>query len=450
MLDLKLQDIYDLLNIDQKTSEDISIQKIVIDSREVEDNCLFIPIIGERFDGHDFVDKIAGHNFVTLWQKDHGTPKHKPYIIVDDTKNALWLMAHNYLEKIGAKVIAVTGSNGKTSTKDMIYSLLKDTYKVEKTPGNRNNEIGMPLSILNFDSDVEYVVLEMGMETYGEIDKLCKIAKPDIAMITSIGSAHLENFGALEGIVKAKLEILDNLKKGGLFLYDDTSEELLKALKKRDLKAYKCVGIGKGDAMIKGEIHYLSNGMTFNTNLLDTELFINSVGHFQAHNALFAIYVAKYLKVKDEMIKDALSHVEFTKMRLDIYKLDDMLVFDDTYKSNPESAKAAIETLAKLPGKKHIAVLSDMLDLGENTDQLHYDIGLECNKLNIDALYVIGPLSLNTYEAFKGEKYYFEDKDELIKALEGLLKKDVAVLFKGSRAMKMEEVIKGLKEKANG
>ena len=445
MLNWTVQDVYDLLDIASNQDLDRKITKVVIDSREVEDDCLFIPIIGERFDGHDFVKEIKDKKFVTLWQEDHLNKPSVPYILVKDTKQALGQLAKAYLQRIKAKVIALTGSNGKTSTKDMIYSLLNGSYRVAKTPGNRNNEIGLPLSILDFDEDLDYVVLEMGMEKSGEINDLCQIARPDIAMVVSIGSAHLENFKNQEGIVQAKLEILDNLKEGGLFLYDASCPILKEALNKRDLTSYHLVGIND-EVKVLGDINYLKDGMSFKTNLFSAPLKLNSVGEFQAHNALFALYIAKYLNIAVAEIQKRLAQIDFTKMRLDIYNLAKMTIFDDTYKSNPESCKAALKTLSQLPAKKHIAVLSDMLDLGAETKQLHRAIGLYAERLNIDALYAIGPLSKNTYEAFSKEKYYFEDKKELARSLTKYYDQDVAILFKGSRAMKMEEIIAILKE----
>ncbi|MBM6810712.1 UDP-N-acetylmuramoyl-tripeptide--D-alanyl-D-alanine ligase [Faecalitalea cylindroides] len=447
-----IQEIADMLNCDLVGEDKTSlIQGVGIDSRQVTENALYIPLIGQRADGHTFIDSVIQKGVkATLWQKDHTPyPEDITCILVDDTLEALQNLAKAYLNTLSCLVIGVTGSNGKTSCKDMLYSIFSQEKKTQKTQGNRNNEIGLPLTVLDLDKDVEVAILEMGMENKGEIDFLTHIARPDVSIITTIGSAHMENLGGKKQIAQAKLEILENLKPGGLFLYDKESPEIQECLLEMDIDPSKrLVSFGfNGDISIISSIDYTENGIEFYCSSLTDKITLNALGDFQAKNALPCIYVALDQGISTSSILKGLKDLEMTKMRTALLKVHDAKIIDDTYKSNPESAKAAIDTLMKVQAKKHIAVLADMLDLGPEENDLHAMIGCYAVEKNVDIVYATGPLSKYTIKACTNiESKWFETKDEIVEELKHLLNEDCAILIKGSRAMHMDEIVDKLKE----
>lgn len=450
MIQKTIQEIANMLeapivgDIDRQTK----IHGVQIDSRLVNSSSLYIPMLGQRVDGHSFIDSIKEKGVkATLWQKDHTPyPEGIDCILVDDTQAALQKLAKEYLHTLSCLVIGVTGSNGKTSCKDMLYSVFSQEKKTQKTQGNRNNEIGLPLTILDFDEDIEVAILEMGMENKGEIAFLTSIAKPDISVITTIGSAHMENLGGKKQIAQAKLEILENLKSNGLFVYDATSPEIQECLGEMEIDpSKKVVSFGDGgDIEITSDISYEDTGICFTCSAMDDKIHLRALGDFQAMNALPVIYIAKYCGINDSSILKGLKELEMTKMRTALISCHLAKVIDDTYKSNPESAKAAIDTLMKIPASKHIAVLADMLDLGEDENQLHALIGEYAKSSGVDMVLCTGPLSKNTVEAFGGQ--WFENKELIIEELKSYIDQDVAILVKGSRAMAMDEIIDALKE----
>ena len=235
----------------------------------------------------------------------------------------------------------------------MLYSIFSQEKKTQKTLGNRNSEIGLPLTIFEFDEDIEVAILEMGMENKGEITQLTSIAQPDISVITSVGSAHMENLGGKLQIAQAKCEILEGLKDNGLFVYNYDSKEIQEVLASIDTKNKQIVSFGQcGDVYITSPIEYSKDGIVFSCNILDKPVYLHAFGDFQAMNALPCIYIAKACHLKEESILHGLAHLEMTKMRTQLIPVKNAYILDDTYKSNPESAKAAIDTLMVLPAKK--------------------------------------------------------------------------------------------------
>lgn len=425
------------------------IHGVVIDSRQVTKDVLYVPIIGQRVDGHTFVAQtIKDGALISLWQKDHVPYPDFPVILVDDTLKAMQDLARAYLKELHPLVIGVTGSNGKTSCKDMLYSIFSQEKKTQKTLGNRNSEIGLPLTIFDFDEDIEVAILEMGMENKGEITQLTSIASPDISVITSIGSAHMENLGSKLGIAQAKCEILTGTKENGLFLYNKESEEIDEVLATMDTKNKKIVSFGKGgDVCITSCISQGKDGITFQCNLMDETVHLHAFGDFQAMNALPCIYIAQACHIHEESILKGLRDLKMTKMRTQLISAGQAHILDDTYKSNPESAKAAIDTLMQIPAKKHIAILADMLDLGDQEKALHYDVGVYAKEKGVDALYCTGPLSKETAAGFHGN--WYETKKEIYEECKSFLQEDCVILVKGSRAMQMDTLVDDLRGKDN-
>lgn len=423
---------------------------VCADSRKVKPGMLFVPLVGLRTDGHEYLEQVieAGAAAV-LWQRDHlPYPYGIPLIITDDNEQALGELARCYLAGLNCVTIGITGSNGKTSAKDLLYSILSLHHKAHKTAGNMNSEIGMPLTILDLDEDAEYNILEMGMENRGEIAELCAIAPLDLALITSIGSAHLENLGSRENIARAKLEILDGVRPGGTFVWNEDSEELKKVLpEKMPAQGVSLLSFGKdGDGRLTSEVNYTRKGISFSTNLLSVPVTLPAAGDFQAMNALGVILLAQALGMEEEEIVQGLASAELTPMRGAIKSAQEAIILDDTYKSNPESARAAVDMLMKLDGEKHIAVLADMWDLGEEEELLHYQVGEYARNAGVDLLFTYGEKSEATGRGFGKGAVSFSSKEELVKALAPYLKQRNVLMVKGSRIMAMDTVVKDLLE----
>ncbi|MEB6171510.1 UDP-N-acetylmuramoyl-tripeptide--D-alanyl-D-alanine ligase [Staphylococcus pseudoxylosus] len=428
---------------------DQGIQGVSIDSRDIKNQNLFIPFKGEHVDGHQYVAQAlrdgAGASF---YQKGTLLDENVegPIIWVDDTLTALQQLAKAYLEFVNPQVIAVTGSNGKTTTKDMIESVLKPQFKVKKTQGNYNNEIGMPLTILELDIDTEISILEMGMSGFHEIEFLSNLAEPDIAVITNIGESHMQDLGSREGIAKAKSEITVGLKPGGLFIYDG-DEPLLKPYVNQ-LTNVDLVSIGKHSTnSLVSQIETINNdGIAFTIN--EEERFeLPILGEHNMKNATIAIAVGKRMKLNYDTIFNNLREVQLTGMRMQQYHTsDNSLVINDAYNASPTSMKAAIDTLAVMNGRK-ILVLGDVLELGPNSQIMHEQVGEYLNGKDIDTLFTFGEES--QYISNVGNQYvnhmeHFENKQKLIETIKTYVQPEDKVLVKGSRGMKLEEVVEAL------
>lgn len=402
--------------------KDIAINSIGINSKD--SNELFIPIIGENFDAHNFIDD-AIKNGARAVISSKILDINIDYVLVDDTKEAILNIADLYINSLkNLKVVAITGSVGKTTTKEMIYSILKTQHNTIKTQGNFNNEIGMPLTIFNIDKTTEIVVLEMGMSGFGEIEVLSNIAKPDTAIITNIGVSHSENLGSREGIAEAKLEILSGLKSGGkLFL--NKNEPLLSG------KNAEYFGDILHIKQIEGKSHItaLYKGETI-------EYILNALGEHNAINSLGAIYVARSLNISWDNIKYALENFSPADKRQNIYKAKDTVIIDDTYNASPDSMKAALTVLASFDGFK-VAILGAMGELGSLSAKAHQEIGLFAS----DKADIVLCMGDENYLC-KDNVLLFNSHKEIVDYLKQYIKKSDVILFKGSRFMKMEECIK--------
>ncbi len=450
MIQKSIQEIAQMLNASLIPTEEKNqeIQGVCIDSRDVQHHSLYIPLIGARVDGHSFIEQVKEKGAqASLWQKDHlPYPEGISLILVDDTLSALQDLAKAYISTLDCKVVAVTGSNGKTSCKDMLYSVLSQSFKTQKTQGNHNNEIGLPLTILEFDQDIEVGILEMGMENFDEISFLCSIAQPDIGIITTIGSAHMENLGSKRGIAQAKCELVDYIRKDGLFLYNDDTQEIRSVLKDKDLSSFTSKSFGtNGEIHLTSDVNYTRSGIQFSSSILE-HVELNALGDFQAYNALPVIYTAQYLGMETSDILYGLKHIELTKMRSNLTPVKQAMILDDTYKSNPESAKAAFDTLMKIPSAKHYAILSDMLDLGPDENRLHEEIGKYALENGVDGVYCVGELSKYTVKGAKDIATWYPSKQALIADVADFVEQDCIILVKGSRAMKMDEIVASLQE----
>ena len=431
--------------------ENLIIEGVTIDSRAACDGNLYIPIIGARVNGHTFaknaMDSGAGG---ILWQQgEPNIPTDVPVIIVEHTKTALQQLAMAYKEELDMKIIGITGSNGKTSTKDILASILATTYEVHKTPGNFNSEFGMPLTLLMAPGETEIAVLEMGMRGLGQIKLLSDMAKPDVSVITCIGEAHIEELGSRENISIAKFEITSGLRKNGLFVYHGDEPLLVDRLAQVKPK-FNLVTFGDHDHndYYPTSIGVDGSGMVFTIPQSDLTFNLSVLGKHNVMNALSAIAVARCFDVSFENIETGLQQVEMSKMRMEItHAKNGLMIIDDTYNSSPTSVRATLDLLYSLTGyAKKIVVLADMLELGEHANHYHEDIGAYLDPEQIDVLFTYGPLSKHTAHASKVPlTQHFDDKVQLAKELDSLSSEKDVCLIKGSRGMALEDVINELK-----
>ena len=427
-----------------------SIQGVTIDSRAIKKDMLFIPFKGENVDGHRFVEQAlkdgAGASF---YQKDVSLPKdiEGPIIWVDDTLQALQDLAKAYLKYVNPKVIAVTGSNGKTTTKDMIECVLNTEFNVKKTQGNYNNEIGMPLTILDLDKNTDISILEMGMSGFHEIELLSTIAEPDIAVITNIGESHMQDLGSREGIAQAKSEITIGLKSNGTFIYDG-DEPLLKPHVEQ-IKEAKCISIGleQGNSLVCSVNDQVeTEGIAFTINH-QQEYELPILGIHNMKNAAIAIAVGQELGLSYKTIQHNIKRVKLTGMRMERHETEQQVtVINDAYNASPTSMKAAIDTLSNMNGRK-IIVLGDVFELGDNSQRMHEEVGTYLQNKHIDQLITFGSEATfihNTGKSYVDEAHHFNDKEKLISYMTHIVQPDDNVLIKGSRGMKLEEVVDAL------
>lgn len=439
----------------KKEYEDILIQGVSIDTRQIKPGQLYVPIVGERFNGHKFIkDAIAKGAMASIWNKKEAFPDVDiPIILVDDTLTAIHDLAKSYREQLKTKVIGITGSNGKTSTKDILASLLKAKYKTQKTFGNLNNHLGVPLTILELEEDTEMAVIEMGTSNLGEIELLTNIASPDVAIITSIGEAHLDELITIENIIKAKLEIIKGLKPNGLFVYYGDNSLLNEKIEEMDI-SYKTITYGSksSNTCIPCLESFDERGITFSLDKFHCPSFyLPMVGKHQMYNATAAIAVARYFGVSIEQIQNGLLNIEFTGMRNEVVRTGKYTILNDSYKSNPASLLAALDTLYNMKSfKQKIAVLGDMIGLGTDEIKLHKEIGDKIDPNQIDYLLTIGPLASYIAKTarprFRNNRVFiYKNKTHLIQKLKKLMEYNSIVLVKGSRMLKLEEIVEELK-----
>ncbi|MDU0849348.1 MAG: UDP-N-acetylmuramoyl-tripeptide--D-alanyl-D-alanine ligase [Staphylococcus epidermidis] len=450
MINVTLEQIKNWIDceIDEKHLKK-TINGVSIDSRKINEGALFIPFKGENVDGHRFITQALNDGAGAVFsekENKHSEGNQGPIIWVEDTLIALQQLAKAYLNHVNPKVIAVTGSNGKTTTKDMIESVLSTEFKVKKTQGNYNNEIGMPLTLLELDEDTEISILEMGMSGFHQIELLSHIAQPDIAVITNIGESHMQDLGSREGIAKAKFEITTGLKTNGIFIFDG-DEPLLKP-HVNQVKNAKLISIGlNSDSTYTCHMNDVKNeGIHFTINQKE-HYHLPILGTHNMKNAAIAIAIGHELGLNETIIQNNIHNVQLTAMRMERHESsNNVTVINDAYNASPTSMKAAIDTLSVMKGRK-ILILADVLELGPNSQLMHKQVGEYLKDKNIDVLYTFGKEASYIYDSgkvFVKEAKYFDNKDQLIQTLISQVKPEDKVLVKGSRGMKLEEVVDAL------
>lgn len=432
-----------------KADEDKTIEGAVIDSRKVLKDYLFFATKGQRADGHDFVDKVFEMGALAV-VSERKLDTDKPYILVKSSLEALKKLAEYYRSILNIPIIGITGSVGKTSTKEFIASVLSTKYNVLKTEGNYNNEIGLPLTILSIKAQHEAAVVEMGISDFGEMTRLSKIARPDICVITNIGICHLENLKDRNGVLKAKTEMFKYAKNDCEIVLNGDDDKLISV---KEYKGKKVHYFGmSSDFEIYAE-NVVSNGImgtdcTICTDKDKTDVHINIPGVHMVSNSMAAAMVGKLLGLRPAEIKAGIESLSSAAGRVNIIERD-YIVIDDCYNANPVSMKASIDLLNTAKGRK-IAILGDMFELGKNEKELHYEMGKYLAKTHTDYIFLSGNLSENIFSGYTDEKQssdnikWFENMEDLIYNLKQFVKKNDTILVKASHSMHYENIVKAL------
>lgn len=426
---------------------------VVIDSRKMKAGGVFIAAKGERVDGHDFIHQVKEMGALGVVCERAPENCDIPYILVRDSFQALKDIAEYYRQGLSIPVIGITGSVGKTSTKEMIAAVLSQGFHTLKTDKNFNNEIGLPLTVLQIMSEHEAAVLEMGISDFGEMHRLSKVARPDVCVLTNIGQCHLENLGSREGILKAKSEIFDFMNpEGQIFVNGD--DDMLIRVKGQEGHLPVRFGLGSDNQVYASDIE--NKGLLGSKAIihLGEESFPAEVplpGIHMVVNALAAAAVGKYLGLSIEKIQKGITEVKAVEGRSRVISTPSYTMIDDCYNANPVSMKAAIDLLTMAVGRK-VAVLGDMFELGDREKELHGEVGAYAVDKGIDVLLCTGELCRSMYEqACAGkinstEIYYFADRETLLKELGSILKAGDNILVKASHGMQFEKVVSYLEQ----
>ena len=447
---IKLTEAASALGADPSVYSDREITNITLASREVDGGSVFIAVKGDRFDAHDFVpDVLAKGAAAAVCEKRIDGAAPDRIIYVPDTRRALLDLAKHYRAKFNIPVVGLTGSVGKTTTKEMVAAVLSQKYKTLATQGNFNNEIGLPKMCFKLDSSYEAAVFEMGMSGFGEISRLTDTARPTIGIITNIGVSHIEMLGSREGILKAKMEILEGMSPSAPLIINGDNDLLPKGVEGIPNPVVVC-GISCKNADCRAEnIRQGQDSMSFVINyrgsLYPVEL--PAVGTHNVYNACIAFACGMLLGVTPEQAVKGLSEYVPTGMRQKIVRRGGITVIEDCYNASPDSIKASLRVLRDQDCLRRIAVLGDMKELGSYSRTAHLECGLAAAENGIDVLLAYGPEARSYVDGAEGKiptALHFDDKRELALRLCSMLQEGDAVLFKASRAMKLEEVIESV------
>jgi UDP-N-acetylmuramoyl-tripeptide--D-alanyl-D-alanine ligase len=407
-----------------------------IDSRLVENGDIYLPIKGENVDGHDFIPQAISNGASFIFSEQSSTEILAEVVYVESTLDTLKELAIAYGNQIECPIIGITGSNGKTTTKELLNHVLSTHKKTMCTAGNYNSIIGLPISMFTIEGDEDFCILEMGASEPNEIAELCRIAKPTMGLITNISASHTENFGSLKSVAKTKSDLFTSLPRNGTaFVNIDDNY------------------ISTFSTHVKRVTYGFNSDADFNGNFEDGALKINDAeislpypSEIMAKNVLATFSIANTIGISHNEIENSINTFEIPTGRSDIIIHNGITIIDDTYNSNLESAKAGIDTLSKYDGNQKIAIIGDMFELGELAQGHHYELGKYISNSNIDILLATGELTQLTVDAArKVDATFFQNKGALINRLIKIANSGDVVYVKGSRGMKMETIIeKGL------
>lgn len=427
-----------------------SFNTVCTDTRKITDGCLFIAIKGENFDGHDFAVKAVESGVAAvIAEKDCGLDERQ--ILVESTRQALLDLAGYYRSLFNIPVIGVTGSVGKTTTKEMIHAVMSSKYNTLKNEGNLNNEIGVPLTLFRLDSTHEAAVIEMGMSNFGEISRITRAVRPDVAVISNIGVSHIENLGSREGILSAKLEILEGMKADAPVILNADDDMLVTVRPGSHPVIY--YGIENEKSMFRAsEItsKEAEIGLTVGFGGGSASVCLPYPGRHNVYNSLASVAAGSLFGIEAEDALEALKNYVPAGMRQRINKMHGITFIEDCYNASPDSQAAALAVLGGMNAKRKIAVIGDMLELGSVSRDAHYGVGAKAAENKVDAVFTYGERSLETAKGATDGGVAcvrsFDDKQKLSAFLGEYLEEGDAVLFKASRGMKLEDVIHSVYE----
>lgn len=423
-----------------------TVTDVTIDSRKAGEGILYVPIIGQVHDGHKFIKSaMAQGALCTL--SDRPLDGKIPYILVSDTTEALQRLAEAYLAENRIPVIGVTGSVGKTSTKEMLYAVLSKRFCAYKTPGNLNNQTGVPQAVFQIEKQHELAILELGTNHPGEIRALARIIRPDICVLTNIGVAHIEFFGSRENIFLGKTEMLEYMQQNGKVIVNGDDDLLC------TIENALCFGMGENNALRAVDLKERGlAGTDFTLLSADsrTEMTVPAPGRHMVLNALAAIAVGLTLGMTMDELKAGVAAYVPTAGRMEIKRTKRFTILDDSYNANPNSVMAAIDVLETVQTGRRVCVLGDMLELGEEAAEFHEVTGMYAAKHNMDLVLCVGPNSEQTYRGAtsvrEGSAYHFEEQDDLLRLLDELVQDGDTILVKASRGLHLERTVAKLME----
>ena len=418
--------------------ENIVFDGVQFDSRAIEKGELFVALTGER-NGHTYIPTALEKGAAAVLASETQDPT-VPAIYVEDTLAAMQQIGRGYRQSLSCQVVGITGSVGKTTTKEMVAAVLEQSFLTQKTPKNFNNHIGLPVTLLSLREDCQKAVIEMGMNHAGEISLLTSLAQPDIAMITNVGTMHIEYLGSRQGILGAKLEILEGLRPGGKILFCGDNDLLSQVADQYGAITY---GLGEHNHVRATDLTMGEESCSFTVEAFGRRFPVELpvVGEHNVLNALGASAVGLLCGMTPEAICKGLAAFTNTDMRQNTYSRDGLYIIEDCYNAGPESTRAALSVLAKRPGRR-VAVLGGMLELGDYGPTAHYEIGLEAAK-TADLLFAYGPLGEEMLRGAEPMTYarHFLTHEELVAQLKTQLQPGDSLLVKGSRGMHMEKVL---------
>lgn len=436
---------------------------ISTDSRTINKGDFFVPIRGENFDGNNFIqnafERGAVGSFIEKGKSTNVSQKEKINLIeVENPKFSMGELAKSYRQRFSLPYIAITGSNGKTSTKEMTASILETRYKVLKSEGSFNNDIGLPLTLFKLTREHQVAVLEMGMNNYGEIRRMVSIVPPDIGVVTNVAEAHIEFFGDLDNIAKAKYELIESMTEQNTAVLNADDQRVSNFSNRTKAKTiYFGLKSSKLNFSAR-DIRFVTEPYGLEFTLITpsgtSNAFLPTLGEHQVSNALAAVASTWQIHPDMEMVCAGLKNFKSEKMRMQIISINDFTVINDAYNANPKSMNAALETLNKIPAKgKKIAVLADMLELGELQISAHQRIGRKAFNIGLDYLVTVGNIAKNIGDSAisegldKSKVSICESKEEAFVKIKDIIAPNDLILVKGSRKMKLEELIEMFKKK---
>ncbi|WP_314065076.1 UDP-N-acetylmuramoyl-tripeptide--D-alanyl-D-alanine ligase [uncultured Vagococcus sp.] len=458
-MELSIRDIAKVVGATNNWQEwaDIRVSAVEFDTRKIEGGALFVPLQGGTRDGHEFIQTAVNKGAVlAFWSESiKELPEDFPVLVVPDTLVAFQQLAKYYLGTIGPKVIGVTGSNGKTTTKDMIASVLSQQFVTYKTQGNYNNHIGLPYTILHMPAYTEMLILEMGMDHFGEIEVLSQLATPDVAAITMIGESHIEFLGSRQGIAQAKMEIVAGLKPEGLLVVPGDEPLLESLLESVTAEVIKFGRVETSD--ISGQLVSETKATTTFTvpSLGEEAVTIPVLGHYNINNALIALTIGDYFGMGLAKMARGLESMNLTASRTEwLTAWNGAEILSDVYNANPTAMSLVLDTFSQLPTEgNRLVVLADMGELGEQSAALHKSMAKHIDGAKISSVYLLGQQMAVLYETllpiFGPERvlhFKVEDKPELINRLKGEVQPADMLLLKGSNSMKLIEIVENLLE----